>query len=65
VNLTVIWPFLLGARELTHILLRRGRNYNIIMLKIIRVTIDNLVAQDLYTSVVVYMLLVCDASFSD
>jgi len=27
-NLTVIWPFLLGARELTHILLCKGENYN-------------------------------------
>jgi hypothetical protein len=35
------------------------------MLKIIRVTIHNLVAQDLCTPVVVYVLLVCDASLSD
>jgi len=35
------------------------------MLKIIRVTIRNLVAQDLCAPVVIYVLLVCDVSFSD
>jgi len=35
------------------------------MLKIIRVTIHNLVAQDLCIPVVIYVLKVCDASLSD
>ena len=35
------------------------------MLKIIRVTIRNLVAQDLCDPVVIYVLLACDATLSD
>jgi hypothetical protein len=35
------------------------------MLKIIRVTIRNLVAQDFCTPVVIYVVLVCEASLGD
>ena len=60
-NLAVIWPFLLGVHELTHFYYVR-RKTAIIMMKIIRVTMHNLVAMDFCTPVVVYVLLVHDAS---
>jgi hypothetical protein len=43
-NLTVIWRFMLGACELTHVFAFKGKTA-VITLEVLRVTVQNLVAR--------------------